>query len=93
LTLIYEQQPVGSPDSLYHQPVYVEEELDLSGGQDDWAGSAVEKIDFSSAMYVEEMATFLDAVAGKRRYPYTYDDVKIAVDTLYQLEADHRDDK
>jgi predicted dehydrogenase len=93
LRLIYERQPVGSPDSLHHQPVYIEEELDLAGGQADWAGSAVEKIDFSSAMYVEEMATFLDAVAGKRRYPYTYDDVKIVVDALYQLEANHGDDK
>ena len=89
LKLIYEQQPVGTPDKQDHQPAYVEEELDLSGQETDWAGSEVEHIDFSTIMYIEEMAAFLDAVTGLRKYPKTfYDDQKI-INTLYQLEADH----
>jgi predicted dehydrogenase len=93
LRLIYEREPVGRPDVLHHEPTYVEEELDLSGGQSGWAGSSVEKIDFSTTMYVEELATFLDAISGKRSYPYSYDDVKVIVDALYQLEADHGEDE
>jgi predicted dehydrogenase len=89
LKLIYEQGPDGYPHVLGHKPEYVEEELDLSGRETDWTGSEFEKIDFSSAMYIEEMAAFLDAVEGRRKYPKTFQDDKKIIDTLYQLEADH----
>jgi predicted dehydrogenase len=91
LKLIYEQQPAESPHVQGHEPIYVEEELDLSSEETDWAGSKFEKIDFSSAMYLEEMATFLDAVEGRRKYPKTFQNEKTIIDTLYQLEADHGD--
>jgi len=91
LKLIYEGQTPEAPDVQGHHRAYVEEELDLSGGETGWAGSEFEKIDFSSAMYIEEMATFLDAVEGRRQYPKTFQDDKRIIDTLYQLEADHGD--
>jgi predicted dehydrogenase len=96
LKLIFEQQPaesrhVASSARSDHKPEYVEEDLDLSGKEIDWSGSQFEKIDFSSAMYIEEMAAFLDAVQGRRQYPKTFQDEKTIIDTLYQLEADHGD--
>ena len=91
LKLIYEQQPVGTPRDQGHQPVYVEEELDLSGEETDWAGSEFEHIDFSTIMYIEEMTVFLDAVNGQREYPKTFEDDQKIIDTLFQLEADHGD--
>jgi len=42
-------------------------------------------------MYLEEMATFLDAIEGRRKYPKTFQEDKMIIDTLYQLEADHGD--
>ena len=89
LKLIYERQPAGTPLKRDHQPEYVEEELDLSGEETGWAGSEVEHIDFSTIMYIEEMAAFLDAVAGRRKYPKTFEGDKKIIDTLFQLEADH----
>jgi hypothetical protein len=89
LRLIYEQQPVGTPDKLNHKATYVEEEMDLSGDEIEWTGSEVEKIDFSTVMYIGEMSAFLDAIRGRREYPKTFYDDKKVVDVLYELEADH----
>jgi predicted dehydrogenase len=92
LKVIYEQQPAESTHVQGHKPEYVEDELDLSSDETDWAGSKFEKIDFSSVMYIEEMAAFLDAVEGRRQYPKTFQDEKAIINTLYQLEADHGDE-